>query len=595
MLVARELIVGALARGLVVAPAAQLGAVADAPRADVVEVHLHHQLGTQADPLEIAPGAPAAGLARAALARLIAGAKRLHQPAFLRRGQARAVADHAQVAHRRRGRGSGRPPCSAPCPGRQPTTTVSIVRTRLTLTMPRPLARRDRGHRAAWRSPPRRPRARRRARSAVATVAISSIGAASKPSRSVSDSSASRRCEKGPLHQDDVVVGCKEVERDQHGRRLLRESRDRARPPDGCAARARRSPRARRRRARRSRRRGHIAAPAGRRRRRGSNGPAAYRYVTAGNALVAIHERDTAEAVELDLVDPLVALGEGPARQRELQAGSAEPAGALMRSHRTRRAVCERSRRPCAQSSDLCAHGSAARAWARLSACAKCGGHGASPRPSCSWRAASSNSPSSRAAQLVNLGGMRVAMSARSSAGTVASVNAAGIAAGESLPRQRASTPAHRAARAPRTRSRSCNRARSRCNRGTRRGVLPSTTCSSRSSARAARPRARARARHAARDRTASAGSMRTQMCTPREPEVAGPTDGGRDRPAPRARPPAPQPRSNYGHSTPGTGSRSMRSSSGWSMSSRRTGCGLRSNAAEVDHPRELRGIGGQA
>ena len=63
-------------------------------------------------------------------------------------------------------------------------------------------------------------------------------------------------------------------------------------------------------------------------------------------------------------------------------------------------------------------------------------------------------------------------------------------------------------------------------------------------------------------------------MCMPRDPEVFG-------------QPVSPKSASTSlatmatslicGHSTPGTGSRSTRSSSGWSRSAARTGCGLRS------------------
>src|SRR5204863_1258376 len=93
---AEELIEGALARGLVLAPAAQARAVADAPRRDVIEVDLHDQLRAQRDPLQLAPGAPAAGVAAAALAGL-EGFEKAHQTALLGSAQARAVSHHAQL------------------------------------------------------------------------------------------------------------------------------------------------------------------------------------------------------------------------------------------------------------------------------------------------------------------------------------------------------------------------------------------------------------------------------------------------------------------------------------------------------------------
>src|ERR1700704_1082814 len=68
-----ELIERARSRVLVLAPAAQLGPVADAPGRDVVEVDLDDELGAQADPLEVLAGAPAARVGGAALARLIVG------------------------------------------------------------------------------------------------------------------------------------------------------------------------------------------------------------------------------------------------------------------------------------------------------------------------------------------------------------------------------------------------------------------------------------------------------------------------------------------------------------------------------------------
>src|SRR6185312_9883937 len=94
---AGELVDGAVLGVLVLAPAVELGPVADAPGGDVVEADLDHELGAQLDPLEVAPLAPAAGLARAALAGLV-GRELLDQVALLLSLQARAVPDHAQVA-----------------------------------------------------------------------------------------------------------------------------------------------------------------------------------------------------------------------------------------------------------------------------------------------------------------------------------------------------------------------------------------------------------------------------------------------------------------------------------------------------------------
>ncbi len=84
-----KLIEGALARVLVLAPAPQLGAVADAPGGDVVEVDLDHQLGAQRDPLEVAPRAPAAGVGGAALPRLV-GREEADEAALLGGGESRS-------------------------------------------------------------------------------------------------------------------------------------------------------------------------------------------------------------------------------------------------------------------------------------------------------------------------------------------------------------------------------------------------------------------------------------------------------------------------------------------------------------------------
>ena len=83
-------------RLLVVAPADDLRAVADAPVGDVVEGDLDDQLRPQVDPLEVAVGRPAAGVGRAALA----GRVRLEdrdQLALLLGLQAGGVADDPQL------------------------------------------------------------------------------------------------------------------------------------------------------------------------------------------------------------------------------------------------------------------------------------------------------------------------------------------------------------------------------------------------------------------------------------------------------------------------------------------------------------------
>src|SRR5271154_2861106 len=91
-----QLIEGALARILVLAPAPQLGAVADAPGGDVVEVDFHDQLGAQGDPLEVLAGAPATGVGAAALSRL-EGLEETDQAPLLRRIEAGAMPHDAQL------------------------------------------------------------------------------------------------------------------------------------------------------------------------------------------------------------------------------------------------------------------------------------------------------------------------------------------------------------------------------------------------------------------------------------------------------------------------------------------------------------------
>ena len=58
-------------RVLVVAPAQDLGPMADAAGADMVERHLDHELRTKLDPLQVAFVRPAARIAGASLAGLV--------------------------------------------------------------------------------------------------------------------------------------------------------------------------------------------------------------------------------------------------------------------------------------------------------------------------------------------------------------------------------------------------------------------------------------------------------------------------------------------------------------------------------------------
>src|SRR4051794_9265479 len=94
---APELVRAAVGRRLVVAPAQDLGAVADAVVGGVVERHLDHELRAQLDPLELALVVPATRVAVAALPGLVR--RELgRQLALLLDVEAGRVADRAQLA-----------------------------------------------------------------------------------------------------------------------------------------------------------------------------------------------------------------------------------------------------------------------------------------------------------------------------------------------------------------------------------------------------------------------------------------------------------------------------------------------------------------
>src|SRR5215218_10875377 len=87
----------ALLRVLVLPPAADLRAVADAPVRDVVERDLHHELRPQRHPLELTLVVPAARIAHPALAGLVGGEPARQRP-LLGRLEAGGVADDAELA-----------------------------------------------------------------------------------------------------------------------------------------------------------------------------------------------------------------------------------------------------------------------------------------------------------------------------------------------------------------------------------------------------------------------------------------------------------------------------------------------------------------
>src|SRR3984957_8927410 len=92
-----ELSERALLRRLVLAPAAQLCTVANAPGGDVIEVDLNDQLRAQRHPLEVLAGAPTTGLRRAALARLIRS-EEADETLLLSHAETGAVTHDAQLA-----------------------------------------------------------------------------------------------------------------------------------------------------------------------------------------------------------------------------------------------------------------------------------------------------------------------------------------------------------------------------------------------------------------------------------------------------------------------------------------------------------------
>src|SRR5262249_34514653 len=87
----------AVQRSLILAPAEDLGPVADAPAARVIERHLDDQLRTQGDPLELSLALPAARVAVAAVSGFVRG-QLADQRALLGRLEPRGVADDVQLS-----------------------------------------------------------------------------------------------------------------------------------------------------------------------------------------------------------------------------------------------------------------------------------------------------------------------------------------------------------------------------------------------------------------------------------------------------------------------------------------------------------------
>ena len=150
----------------------------------------------------------------------------------------------------------------------------------------------------------------------------------------------------------------------------------------------------------------------------------------------------------------------------------------------------------------------------------KCGGHGASPRPSSSSRRASSSSWSSEPA--ARRCRPRGRPASRQAVGHGVEPQVARLDVGDLVPLAARRTRGRPASGARSSRRRPCGRARSGCSRRTRRGAPPSTTWSWPGRARGARPRGPARARRGAPRGSPTRGSMRTLTWMPLEPDVLG-------------------------------------------------------------------------
>ena len=194
-------------------------------------------------------------------------------------------------------------------PGRQPTTTVSIVRTRLTFTIP-------------LRSPGPVGRVELLGDHALGALQPRlGLGAVRRPGREV-ERLAHQLLQPLAARVEGLVEQRLAVVRPAGRRRRTAP----ASPPracgsatrrGGCAAGAPRTPACRPRRRSPARRRARsrragTRAP-------GSSGSSGLPLRDWRKRLVAVHEGDRPEAVPLGLVGPLLALGQGGARQRELR------------------------------------------------------------------------------------------------------------------------------------------------------------------------------------------------------------------------------------------------------------------------------------
>ena len=296
-----ELVQGAGRRRLVVAPAPHLGPVADPAVGDVVEGHLDDELGPEADPLEVAAGRPPRGLARPALAGLVRR-ERGDELALLAGREARGVADLAQTAVLAVEAQDERPERALGL-ARAPAHDDRVDRPdALDLDHADPLARAVGGagllgdHALLLVQP-----------------ALGLGGAADDRGQLEALERLERGAalEVGQLEQHVVVAG-EQVEGDQARGRLGRESVDaRLRRVDALAEGVEGG--------RDDLAVEHVAAGRQRRRHLGEVAGQPLAVARLQLDLVAVHEGDGAEAVELGLVGPAVARGQRVTRARELR------------------------------------------------------------------------------------------------------------------------------------------------------------------------------------------------------------------------------------------------------------------------------------
>ena len=311
-----QLLDRAVPRVFVVAPALELRAVADAVAADVVEGHLGDELRAHLRSTRARGRRPSGWRrrCRARRSRRERGTRAARASAWP--GSRRCGRPPGARPPRRRDPGSASRACPPPCPGRQPTITESIVRTRFTFTIPvrSPGRYGASSSLAITPSAPcshwlRRPRGR------------GSAGEVERLSRQLLEPLAPRG---ERLVEQHLAVLLEQVEGHEPRRRRLGQPAHPRLRPGGCAAGARRSPACRPRRGSPARRRARTP-----RRERQLREIAAQRAPVADwrSCSSPSHEGDRPEAVPLGLVGPAVALGELGPRAAPAGAAAAGRAG----------------------------------------------------------------------------------------------------------------------------------------------------------------------------------------------------------------------------------------------------------------------------